>query len=204
MYRTEYLHDFNPRPDDSPALDRALEAIRKALDIDHDNAFAHQELGFISLLRDDPVAAEESFERALALNPSADVRTAIGTHLVTMGDTERGFALIEKGIADSPRAAPFFFVGYFVNAVRMHDDQAAFKWAERMATPEWALSQAMLAAVAARTGHDEVARRATKRLLALRPNFAVNGRELIKHEHLGAETEAVVADGMARAGVELR
>ena len=57
LYRTEYLHDFNPRPDDAPALDRALDAVRKALELDHDNAFAHQELGFISLLRDDPVTA---------------------------------------------------------------------------------------------------------------------------------------------------
>lgn len=204
LYRMEYLHDFNVRHDDVPALDRALESVRKALDIDHDNAFAHQELGFISLLRDDPVRAEESLARALALNPSADVRAAIGINFVKLGETERGFGLIEKGMAESPRAPPFFFLGYVVNSLRMHDDEAAFHWAERMATPEWPLSQAILAAVAARTGRGDIARRATERLLELRPNFAANGRELLRRGRLGAQVEAEVVDGLARAGVDLR
>ncbi len=204
LYRMEYLHDFNARQDDAPALDRALEAVRKALDIDHDNAFAHQELGFIGLLRDDPVGAEESLARALVLNPSADVRAAIGINFVKMGDAASGFALIEKGMAESPRAPPFFFLGYVVNSLRLNDDEAEFHWAERMATPEWPLSQAILAAVAARTGRDDVARRAAERLLELRPNFAANGRELLTRGRLGAEVEADVVDGLARAGVDLR
>ena len=204
LYRMEYLHDFNTRADGAPALDRALEAVRKALDIDHDNAFAHQELGFLSLLRDDSVGADESLARALALNPSADVRAAIGINFVKMGDTARGFALIEKGMAESPRAPPFFFLGYVVNSLRTGDEDGAFHWAERMATPEWPLSQAILASVAARTGRHDVARRATERLLALRPNFSTNGRELIRRGRLGAEVETEVVDGLVRAGVYLR
>jgi adenylate cyclase len=204
LYRMEYLHDFNPKPDASPPLDRALEAARKALDLDHDNAFAHEELAFISLLRDDPVGFEESIAHALALHPSADIRAAIGINFVKMGDTERGFALIEQGMADSPRAPPFFFLGYAVYALRMHDYEAAYRWAERMATPGWPLSQAMLAAIAARTGRAEVAQRAAKRLLTLRPNFAANGRDVISRGRLGGDVEAVLFDGLARAGVELR
>ncbi|HVY66611.1 MAG TPA: hypothetical protein VHH11_17450 [Gammaproteobacteria bacterium] len=204
LYRMEYLHDFNARPDAPPALDRALEAVRKALDIDESNAFAHQELGFVSLLSNDEAAAEESFARALALNPSADIRAAIGVNFVKMGDTERGFALIGKGMAESPRAPPFFFLGYVVNALRTHDDEAAFLWAKRMAAPDWPLSQAVLAAVAARTGRDDVARRAVERLQRLRPEFAENGRELFRRGRLGADVEQQVVDGLARAGVVLR
>jgi tetratricopeptide (TPR) repeat protein len=204
LYRMEYLHEYNPKPDAEPPLDRALEAARKALDIDHDNAFAHEELAFVSLLRDDPVGFEESIARALALNPSADIRAAIGINFVKMGDTERGFALIEQGMADSPRAPPFFFLGYVVNALRMHDDQAAFTWAERMATPGWPLSQAVLAAVAARTGRADVAQRAVATLLELRPDFAAHGRELFARGRLGADVEAELCAGLARAGLELR
>jgi adenylate cyclase len=204
LYRMEYLHDFNPKPDAPPPLDRALEAARNALDLDHDNAFAHEELAFISLLRDDTVGFEESIAHALALHPSADIRAAIGINFVKMGDTERGFALIGQGMADSPRAPPFFFLGYAVHALRMHDYEAAYRWAERMATPGWPLSQAMLAAIAARTGRAEVAQRAAKRLLTLRPNFAANGRDVIARGRLGGDVEAVLFDGLARAGVELR
>jgi adenylate cyclase len=204
LYRMEYLHDFNARHDDAPALDRALEAVRKALDVDHDNVFAYEELGFISLLRDDSAGAEEALARALALNPSADVRAAIGINFVKMGDTERGFALIERGMAESPRAPPFFFLGYVVNSLRVGDDDAAFNWAERMATPEWPLGQAILAAIAARTRRDDVAQQAAERLLALRPDFAANGRELVRRGRLGPQVESEVLDGLARAGVHLR
>ena len=114
LYRMEYLHDFNPKADAAPALERALDAAQRALDLDFANAFAHQEMAFLSLLRDDSVGFEEEIARTLALNPTADVRAAIGVNFVKMGETERGVALIAQGMAESPRAPPFFFLGYVV------------------------------------------------------------------------------------------
>ena len=203
LYRMEYLHDFNPKPDAAPPLERALDAARRALDSDFDDAFAHQEMAFLCLLREDPVCFEEEIARTLALDPTADVRAAIGVNFVKMGETERGFALIEQGRAESPRAPPFFFLGYVVYSLRMRDLEAAFAWAERMEAPEWPLSQAVLAAVAALTERPERARHAAERLLELRPDFATNGRGLIARGKLGVEVESLLVEGLARAGVEL-
>lgn len=203
LYRMEYLHDFNPRNYSSPALERADAAAKRALALDPSNAFAHQEMAFLCLLHDDSAGFEESTARALALDPSADLRAAIGINFVKIGQPERGFALLDEGIAESPRAPPFFFLGYAVHALRMHDYDGAFKWAQRMATPDWPLSQAMLAAVAALTNHEQEAHRAARRLLELRPDFAATGRELVARGRLGPETEAALVEGLARAGVVL-
>lgn len=73
-----------------------------------------------------------------------------------------------------------------------------------MEAPEWPLSQALLAAVAVLSDRPEQAQRAAKRLLELRPDFTATGRELIARGKLGSEVESLVAEGLERAGVELR
>jgi TolB-like protein len=204
LYRMEYLHDFNPKHDAEPPLERAVAAAKRSRSLDPDNAFAHQELAFLCVLQGDTPCFEESVARVLALDPSADLKAATGINLVKMGQPERGFALIDRGLAESPRAPPFFFIGYVVHALRTHDYPAAYKWAKRMETPEWPLSQAALAAVAALTQRDDEARAAAHRLLELRPDFADRGRELIERGRLGAESEEALVRGLELAGIELR
>jgi adenylate cyclase len=203
LYRMEYLHDFNAQRAAPLALDRAADAARRAVDLDADNPFAHEEMAFLCLLRDDVAGFDSAVARTLALNPSADIRTALGINFIKMGQVERGRALIDEGIADSPRAPPFFFMGYAVDALRTRDYGAAYQWAQRMATRDWPLSQAFLAATAALAGHPERGRAAAERLLELRPAFAVTGRDLIARGRLGEEVEAELVRGLALAGVAL-
>jgi tetratricopeptide (TPR) repeat protein len=203
LYRMEYLHGFNAKAEASSPLDRAEHAVRRALDLDDGNAFAHEEMAFLCLLRDDRDGFEISVARTLALNPSADIRAALGINFVKMGEVERGLALIDQGIADSPRAPPFFFFGYVVNALRMKNYEAAYVSAQRMATRDWPLSQAVLAAVAALAGDLGRAHKAAERLLELKPAFAATGRDLIARGRLGAHVESELFRGLALAGVAL-
>jgi Tfp pilus assembly protein PilF len=165
LYRMEYLHAFNAKPEAPPALDRATDAARRAIELDPDNAFGYEEMAFLCLLRDDRDGFEDAVARTLALHPSADIRAALGINFVKMGEAERGRALIDAGIADSPRAPPFFFLGYTVDALRLHDYAGAYRWAQRMATRDWPLSQAFLAATAALAGDAGRSHEAAQRLL---------------------------------------
>jgi len=203
LYRMEYLHGFNARTEAPPPLDRAAEAARRAVDADADNPFAHQEMAFLSLLRDDREGFERSVARTLALDPSADIRAALGINFVKMGEVERGLALIDRSMADSPRAPPFFFLGYVVNALRTRNYEDAYRWAQRMTTRDWPLSQAVLAAAAALAREPQHAREAAKRLLELEPEFATTGRELIGRGRLGEDVESELFHGLALAGISL-
>jgi adenylate cyclase len=203
LYRMEYLHAFNTRAGERPPLERAANAVRQALDRDPNNPFAHQEMAFLCLLRDDRAGFERAVARTLALQPSADIRAALGINFVKMGEVERGLELIDQGIADSPRAPPFFFMGYVVQALRTQDYEAAYKFAQRMATRDWPFSQAVLAAAAALAGRPERAHQAAERLLELRPTFAATGRDLIARGRLGDDVEAQIESGLRLAGVAL-
>lgn len=203
LYRMEYLHAFNVKVGQPPPLERAANALRQALDSDPNNPFAHQEMAFLCQLLDDRKGFEEAVARTLALQPSADIRAALGINFVKMGEVKRGLELIDRSMAESPRAPPFFFIGYVVHALRVHDYDAAYKFAQRMATRDWPLSQAILAASAALAGRPEQARKAAERLLELRPEFAATGREFIARGRVGEDVEQQIASGLLLAGVEL-
>ena len=203
LYRMEYLHGFNAKLGAPSALDRATDAARRAIELDASNAFGHEEMAFLSLLRDDYAGFEDAVARTLELKPSADIRAALGINFVKMGQVERGRALIDAGIADSPRAPPFFFLGYVVDALRRGDYRAAHAWAQRMATRDWPLSQAFLAATAALAGERGSGREAAARLRELKPTFAATGRELIARGRLGEKVETELARGLALAGIAL-
>ena len=203
LYRMEYLHGFNAKLGAPSALDRATDAARRAIELDANNAFGHEEMAFLSLLRDDYAGFEDAVARTLELKPSADIRAALGINFVKMGQVERGRALIDAGIADSPRAPPFFFLGYVVDALRRGDYRAAHAWAQRMATRDWPLSQAFLAATAALAGEPGRGREAAARLRELKPTFAATGRELIARGRLGKKVETELARGLALAGMAL-
>jgi TolB-like protein len=203
LYRMEYLHAFNVKDGVPPPLERAANAVRQALDSDPDNPFAHQEMAFLCLLRDDRAGFDSAVARTLELQPSADIRAALGINFVKMGEVERGMKLIDRSMADSPRAPPFFFIGYVVHALRMRDYDMAYMFAQRMATRGWPLSQAVLAATAALAGRPNQAHQAAERLLELRPTFAATGRDLIARGRLGEDVEQQIATGLLLAGVEL-
>lgn len=203
LYRMEYLHAFNAKAGAPPPLERAETAVRRALELDPRNPFANQEMAFLQLLLGDRTAFESFVARTLDLNPSADIRAALGINFIKMGEVERGLALVDRSIADSPRAPPFFFMGYVVQALRENDYAAAYKAAQRMVTRDWPFSQAVLAATAALAGDPQRARTAAARLLELRPTFAADGRDLIARGRLGADFESKIGRGLALAGVSL-
>ena len=72
-----------------------------------------------------------------------------------------------------------------------------------MATRDWPLSQAFLAATAALAGNTERGREAAARLRELKPTFAATGRDLIARGRLGKEVESQLARGLALAGMTL-
>jgi hypothetical protein len=90
-----------------------------------------------------------------------------------------------------------------VDALRNQDYGAAYRWAERMATRDWPLSQAFLAATAALAGEGKRAHEAAARLRELRPGFTVTGRDLIARGRLGQEVESQLIRGLALAGLTL-
>ncbi|HZP16692.1 MAG TPA: protein kinase [Terriglobales bacterium] len=200
LYREEYTHGFNLRPD---PLGRALAAARRAIDAAPSNHLAHAALAAVLFFFHEMGAFRASAERALALNSMDGLTHAyLGFQIAYAGDWERGCALAERAMQLNPHHPGWYWFPLALNAYRQRDYQRALDLALKVNMPGFWRTQLMLAASNAQLGNQEAARNAAQDLLKIRSDFAVVGRtelekwwdpELIEH----------LLEGLRQAGLEV-
>ncbi len=120
MYVNEHRQGYNVRIGDKPALDRALEAARKAVELDPDDAAAHQRLADTLITRGNKQLAYDEIMRAMELNPnSADIIADVGWILKTRHKWAEAYWLTKKAIRLNPGHPPWYletvFLYYYKN-----------------------------------------------------------------------------------------
>jgi tetratricopeptide (TPR) repeat protein len=103
-------------------LEDSLAAAGKAIGLDPANANAHEFAGMIRASMGEMDAARESFERALALNPSKpDFYVHYGIYFLRLGDWKQGVSLVKEGIALSPSPPGWMRMPLALDAFRRGD-----------------------------------------------------------------------------------
>jgi adenylate cyclase len=135
----------------------------------------------IGMVEHDRSLAQEAFETALALSPSAAAAYLWGSLIMGWGgEAERAIEWGERGIRLSPFdpwiLAPLhgMFLGHFLRG-RYEDAAIAVRRSIR-SKPGHSISYMMLAAALMKLGRTDEARTAADRLLALQPNFSIGGQ----------------------------
>ena len=177
-----HLSDIQTRQTTDPdkQAELAAEAIQRALAIDPDYSVAHYAQGHLRIVREDPVGALASYERALALNPSdAWSHTRVAQTLLALGRFDEVAAAVERGRRLSPLESPQVSFGRAVaGAALFHkgQDDAAYEQfqAAALSNPNNATAWALIAAVDALHGRTDAAAQAMARLKALRPQATVS------------------------------
>jgi adenylate cyclase len=148
-------------PDDAPALVYAAIAI--------------------GLVEHNRILAQETFEAALAISPSAAWAYSWGALILGWGgEAERAIEWGERGIRLSPldpwitAALHGICMGHFLRG-RYEDAAAAAQRAIR-SKPGFSVSHMFLAAALAKLGRMEDANAAAGRVIQLQPNFSSNGQ----------------------------
>jgi len=200
LYREEYAHGFNLRPD---PIGRALAAARRAVEIAPSNHLAYFALASAQFFQREFQAFRNSAERAIALNPM-DGFTAgyLGFQIAYAGEWERGCALAERARQLNPHYPGWYWFPAFFNAYRQGDYRGALDVALKVNMPGFWRTPFALAVAYGQLGEHDAARRAVRDLLAIRPDFAAVARvelgkwwdpELIEH----------LIDGLRKAGLEI-
>ncbi|HEV2424718.1 MAG TPA: protein kinase [Terriglobia bacterium] len=175
LYRAEYSHGYNPRPD---PMDRALAAARRAVDLAPSNWLAHAALATAFFFRRELGAFRTTAERALALKCAEGHSTAfLGMLFAFSGDWERGCALSERSTQLNPNHPGWYWFPLMLDAYRGHDVQRAMAYVVKLNMPGLWTSQIAHAVIYSQAGEMERARAAVRDLLALRPDFAATARE---------------------------
>ncbi len=200
LYREEYNHGFNVRPD---PLGRALTAARRAVDAAPSNHLAHHALASVLYFRREPQAFRSAAQRAMELNPMDGFTLAyMGFQISFSGDWERGCALMEQARSLNPNHPGWYWFPPFFNAYRKGDYRAALEFALKVNMPGFWRNELALAATYGQLGELELARNAVEELLAARPEFASKAREECS-KWWEAELVEQVMDGLRKAGMEV-
>lgn len=200
LYKEEYTHEFNLRPD---PLGRAFRAAQRALEAAPSSHLAHHALAATLFFRREMQAFRVAAERAIALNPMDGFTMAyLGFLIAYSGDWERGCAVSEQARSLNPHHPGWYWFAPFFDAYRKREYGRALEIAPRIHMPGFWRTKVALGALYGQVGEREAARRSVEELLELRPKFAVMG-----HDELAKwwEPELVeqLIDGLRKAGLEI-
>jgi TolB-like protein/Flp pilus assembly protein TadD len=200
LYREEYNHGFNVRPD---PLGRALSAARRAVDAAPSNHLAHHALASVLYFRKELQAFRSAAQRAMELNPMDGFTIAyMGFQISFSGDWERGCALMERARSLNPNHPGWYWFPPFFNAYRKGDYRDALEFAPKVNMPGFWRNELALAATYGQLGELELARNSMQDLLAARPEFATSARDECR-KWWDPELVEQIMDGLRKAGMQI-
>jgi TolB-like protein/tetratricopeptide (TPR) repeat protein len=200
LYREEYAHGFNLRPD---PIGRAISAARRAVEIAPSNHLAYFALASAQFFRRELQAFRNSAVHAIELNPMDGFTAAyLGFQIAYAGDWERGCALAERARWLNPHHPGWYWFPSFFDAYRKNDYRGALDFALKVNMPGFWRTPLALAAAYGQLGEHDAARRAVGDLLAIRPDFADVAREELG-KWWDPELIEHLIDGLRKAGLEI-
>ena len=200
LYREEYTHGLNVRPD---PIGRALAAARRAVEAAPTNHLGYHALASALFFRRELGAFRTAAERAIALNPMDGFTAAyLGFLIAYAGDWERGCALAERSTQLNPHHPGWYWFPLFFNAYRQRDYRRALEIVLKVNMPAFWRTQFALAAAYGQLGEKESARNAVQDLLAIRPNFSVTARDELRKWWDPQLIEHLI-EGLRKAGLEI-
>jgi tetratricopeptide (TPR) repeat protein len=183
------------RPDDGPALDRALASARRAVEIKPGSAHGHQALMDVLFLRGDHALALEAGEKALSLNPyNPNILACYGARLIALGHLEKGGRLMREAAAASAVRPAWHDFFLFLAAYLSGDRSLAASHAAQISSPTFTLGLLARTLVAVQQGRFEAARKKFDRLADLNPGWRDTEREARKVFPSETVYRQVVAD----------
>ena len=194
-YNREYQQEYGERVRDPLALDKALKAARRAIEIQPEDSRAYLSLFVVQFNRRDLTSAFAAADKTLALNKYDMLALGeYGGRLILTGEVEKGMALMQHaGEYGAIRPSWHYFYLFLGNYLR-GDMKEAAKNADHITTDNYALGLVARAITGAAMNDSNKARQAIDRLRALAPAW----REDPRSELARAVPDAAIIDRLLR------
>ena len=193
---------FNPMSGEPGPIDRALQAARRAVDLDADNVRALQALMMTLFFRGEVDEAVRVGELALAANPhDSELLSEFGVRIAMAGEWQRGRKLVERALARNPAYSNYYHaaLGLIAYMQRDNDRAVAEIWQANLA--RFSIYHAIAAVIYAERGLMAEARREAAMLTELHPAFVANLDLELRKRNLRPEDHARLVLGLLKAGV---
>jgi len=199
-HRVAWLNPLNDEYMSPPALDRAIQLARTAIELNPDLPEAYAELAYTIVRKREFDAAAAAVERVIALNPNfADYRVSCVFQL--LGEQSKA---IEAAKAQM-RLDPFYphfaplMLGEALYLVKQYREAQHWLWEAVGRAPNHQYGHAWLAATYAQLGLLEDARAQGAEVLRLNPKYSINGLHRKTSPFKRTEDMDHLADGLRKA-----
>ena len=198
IFREEYNHGFNLRPD---PLGRAFAAARRAIEAEPSNYLAHHALASVQFFRRELEAFRSEAQRALQLNPMDGFTFGyLGMLTAFAGDWERGCSMSEKARSVNPQHPGWYWFAPLFDAFRKQEYRLVLDLAQKVNMPAFWRTNIALAATYGHLGEAGPARKALDTLLAARPEFATSTEEECS-KWWNPDLVDQIVEGLSKAGL---
>ncbi|OAV50589.1 adenylate cyclase [Rhizobium sp. WYCCWR10014] len=202
VYLDEDRYKFNPTPGKDSAIQRALDAARRATQIDPSNTRGLQAL-MTALFFDRQLAESLRVgEQALATNPNdTELMGEFGTRLAIGGQWQRGATLLDQAIALNPGSGGFYHGTRALAAYMLHDNHTAVLEIRQANMQKFPLFHVVAAIIYAEAGMMEDARREGQVFVSMRPDFLPNLVTELAMRNMQPEDRDRLIEGLRKAGM---
>ena len=193
---------FNPRPGVPGPIERALQAARRAVDMDADNARGLQALMMALFFHGEVEEAERVGNLALAANPQdSELLSEFGLRVAMTGEWQRGRELVERALARDPAYSGYYHAVLALIAYMQRDSDRAESEIRQANLTKFSLYHAIAAIIYAERGLMAEARREGALFAELHPAFVANVDLELRKRNLRPEDRARLVLGLLKAGV---
>ncbi len=201
IFVDEYAFGFGTDP---AALDRALAAARRAVELDRANQFALVALAQTHFFRQDLAAFGPAAERAMALNPlNTDAVGILGLQIVHTGEFERGAAIVRRAMELNANHAGWMHFAPLWEHFHKQEYEQALERANRVDVPGLFWPYLVVASACGHLGRRAEAAAAVRDLLALDPEFAAHARSNVGTWHFASGLMEPILEGLRKAGLSI-
>ncbi len=189
--------------DDPRALDRALEAAQKAVDLDDSLPLAHTYLGWAHLWKKQHEKAIAEAKRAIELDRNfAEGYARLGEIMNLAGRPDEGVNLLKKAMHLDPHFPPIylFFLGYGYYAMGQYEEAIAALKRSLTQNPDHFSPHRTLAVIFSELGREEEAQAEVAEMLRISPNATLRGQK----ERMPFKDESTLErymEGLRKAGL---
>ena len=202
LYQVNYAFELTEM---ETSIDEAVTFAHQGVRLDPSSARTRCVLAAALLNKGELAAGRDELEQALRLSPGSLVYSEIiGWLLALLGDWDRGIAMVRRAMERNPHHMMQCYVGLWADHLRRGEFDEAYRAALEYRDPTFFWRSLMRASCLGHLGREGEARSQVVELLEQKPSFEERGRILIGHYIKPVELQERVAEGLRKAGLNLR
>ena len=201
VYEQEYFLRVNQLPN---ALERALTAAQRAVELNRASQIAHEALAWAHFLRRDFPGMYAAIDRTISLNPrNSNTIATLGGFLVRTGQFDRGAKMVRRAIELNPHHPGWLYFPLVWDHCSRGEWEQVLEQVKYIIMPGTAWVPMVVASACGHLNRISEAAAAVNELLSIDPEFGANARDFLEPMLGASGLIDTLVEGLRKAGLQI-